>query len=123
MQALEDKKVKAQQALARKQKRNAAMQAMLAKPGYQGALLESVVEIDKEDPGWVLDGAIRCSSSSFSHIRNVIWPVLTPARSPQPYLEQRHRRAELDWMAIPGTPLHACGILKLACIMSSSGIQ
>ena len=72
MQALEDKKVKAQQALARKQKRNAAMQAMLAKPGYQGALLESVVEIDKEDPGWVLDGAIRCSASSFSHIRSVI---------------------------------------------------
>ena len=123
MQALEDKKVKAQQALARKQKRNAAMQAMLAKPGYQGALLESVVEIDKEDPGWVLDGAIRCGSSSFSHIRNVIWPVLTPARSPQPYLEQHHRRAELDWIAIPGTPLHACGIIESACTMSPVAIQ
>lgn len=63
MQALDEKKQKSMEALARKQKRNAAMQAMLAKPGYQGALLESAIDVTPDVPAWVLDGGTRCSPS------------------------------------------------------------
>lgn len=61
MQALQDKKRKAQQALERKQRRNAAMQAMLAKPGYQGTVLGSAIEVAHEDSDWILDGSQRCA--------------------------------------------------------------
>ena len=61
MQALQDKKRKAQQALERKQRRNAAMQAMLAKPGYQGTVLGSAIEMAHEDSDWILDGSQRCA--------------------------------------------------------------
>ena len=35
------------------------MQAMLAKPGYQGLMLESNIEVAQDDPSWVLDGSVR----------------------------------------------------------------
>ena len=59
-QAIEEKQKKTQEALVRKQKRSAAMEAMLAKPGYSGVSLDSPIDITQEVPAWVMDGGIRC---------------------------------------------------------------
>jgi hypothetical protein len=59
MQALQDKRRKAQQVLERKQRRNAAMQAMLARPGYQGTMQAPAIEVAHEDSDWILDGSQR----------------------------------------------------------------
>ena len=45
----------------RKQKRSAAVQAMLGDPSFgTGGSLDAAVDITAEVPAWVMDGGIRC---------------------------------------------------------------
>ena len=53
-----DKKKRQQEALVKKQKRSAAMQAMLEDPGFTG--VDAAVDVTQEVPAWVMDGGIRC---------------------------------------------------------------
>ena len=88
MQALQEKERKAQRALERKQRRNAAMQAMLAKPGYQGTVLGSAIEVAHEDSDWILDGSQRCALNPSIRLLSsccfVLPRVMMPASERQP---------------------------------------
>ena len=52
-----EKKKRQQEVLVKKQKRSAAMQAMLENPGFSG--VDATVDVTQEVPAWVMDGGIR----------------------------------------------------------------
>ena len=73
VQAIMEKKKRQQEALVKKQKRSAAMQAMLGDPGFTG--VDAAVDVTQEVPAWVMDGGIRCVPSQILHDVCLLWQV------------------------------------------------